>query len=57
MFMMASMLLSLWISSAGVIAMLIPVVEAVVEAMFPKVIYDVAKIYLATIDIFNNRFI
>ena len=34
-FMMVSVLLSMWISNAGVTAMLIPIVHAVVEELFP----------------------
>lgn len=37
-FMSVSMLLSLWISNSGVTAMLIPIVEAVVEELFQ--VYD-----------------
>lgn len=33
-FMMVSMLLSLWISNSGVTAMLIPIVDAVVDELF-----------------------
>ncbi len=33
-FMMVSMVLSLWISNSGVTAMLIPIVEAVLDELF-----------------------
>lgn len=34
-FMTVSMLLSMWISNAGVTAMMIPIVDAVVDELFP----------------------
>ena len=33
-FMMVSTLLSLWITNSGVVAMLIPIVEAVIDELF-----------------------